>query len=553
MKKTKRLLMMIMSLVLVLTMAQVTAFARYSVSSVEESEVTDITQLVLNKQYEVSLSPEAGKPEGTKWYKFTPEITDNYYFSSTGECDTYGTLYQFDNGTYNKVASNDDSATSRNFCLTAKLEAGTTYYYCVSLYDGNVSGTFNVMLEKRKDITKLEVIGATEGIYELDFAATVEVKLTYDDNSVFTMTISSYPSPNTYEPDREYLFSSRKDKYGYEIGIFILGKYYNDIINKVSGTYPVQIAIVDEEGNKTLQRNYSIDCLKMDDYFKNAPKLECGTVLESNSPYEYIYPMTPYIVEIEENGYYYLQNKSSNERGVNVGLALIYKDEDGNVRWLYCYTMGPTMIDKGTYYALFIEGEKNLKTVFGAYSGVAYVPAKAVTAPTSLQMEVNAIKNLGAKIVPEISKDKITYFSSNPKVATVDIFGNVTAIAPGTATITVVANKKIAKCTVTVTKNEASNPPAVVKPGKVTKLTVKNNKKGSVSVKFNKAKNAKKYIVKYSTDKKFKKGVKTKTITRNSCTIKKLKKGKTYYVKVCAVNGKAKSSFTRAKRVKIKK
>ncbi|MBR0399842.1 MAG: InlB B-repeat-containing protein [Mogibacterium sp.] len=74
------------------------------------------------------------------------------------------------------------------------------------------------------------------------------------------------------------------------------------------------------------------------------------------------------------------------------------------------------------------------------------------------------------------------------------------------------------------------------------------------------------YLVRYSTDKRFKKGVRTKTVkgsAKTKLTLKKLKKGKTYYVTVCAytkvVNKVTDTeeticgSWTKAKKVKIKK
>lgn len=93
----------------------------------------------------------------------------------------------------------------------------------------------------------------------------------------------------------------------------------------------------------------------------------------------------------------------------------------------------------------------------------------------------------------------------------------------------------------------------VIKPSKVTNLSIKNSRKKSIVIKFKKSKNAEKYKIQYSTDKKFKKGVKTKTTKKTTYTIKKLKKKSTYYVRVCAVNGDTKSNWSTIKKVKIKK
>lgn len=75
---------------------------------------------------------------------------------------------------------------------------------------------------------------------------------------------------------------------------------------------------------------------------------------------------------------------------------------------------------------------------------------------TALSLEPHSTFQLTASALPELACQKyFTYTSSNPKVATVDSNGKITAIANGKATITVLAgdgSKKKATCTVTVAK-----------------------------------------------------------------------------------------------------
>ncbi len=96
----------------------------------------------------------------------------------------------------------------------------------------------------------------------------------------------------------------------------------------------------------------------------------------------------------------------------------------------------------------------------------------------------------------------------------------------------------------------------VVTPGRVIVTSIKNKKKRSLVFKLKKVKNAKGYQYTYATNKKFKKG-KTKTTKKLTVTIKKLKKKKTYYVRVRAysvTNGKKKyGKWSKTKKVKIKK
>ena len=99
------------------------------------------------------------------------------------------------------------------------------------------------------------------------------------------------------------------------------------------------------------------------------------------------------------------------------------------------------------------------------------------------------------------------------------------------------------------------------KPSKQTKKTtlskpvikkVKAGKK-TLTVQFAKVKNAKKYVVEVSTNKKFKKNVSKKTVKKGTKAVfKKLRSKKTYYVRVRALNGKNKSAYSKVKSKKVK-
>lgn len=74
------------------------------------------------------------------------------------------------------------------------------------------------------------------------------------------------------------------------------------------------------------------------------------------------------------------------------------------------------------------------------------VPAEGVTAPETLNLEVNGenTAQLDVKATPEDATDvTFTYESSNPEVATVDENGVVTAVANGEADITVTMTQKL--------------------------------------------------------------------------------------------------------------
>ncbi len=99
---------------------------------------------------------------------------------------------------------------------------------------------------------------------------------------------------------------------------------------------------------------------------------------------------------------------------------------------------------------------------------------------------------------------------------------------------------------------------AKVSVSKAKLSSAKNSKKKTLVVKAKKTRGAAGYEYIIATDKKFKKNVKKSTTTKTSVTFKKLKKGKTYYVKVRAykkdsANSKVYGSYSAVKKVKIKK
>ena len=149
------------------------------------------------------------------------------------------------------------------------------------------------------------------------------------------------------------------------------------------------------------------------------------------------------------------------------------------------------------------------------------------------------------------AKGKITYKTGNKKVATVNSKGKVTVKGTGKATITVTA-----KATSTYSKSvKKITVYGVPKKPEMKKLTAGKKK---FTIQWKKDKKADGYQVQYSTDKKFKKNVKSVNVSKKStkATVKKLKKRKTYRVRVCSykkINGKKYySGWGKVKSVKVK-
>ena len=181
-----------------------------------------------------------------------------------------------------------------------------------------------------------------------------------------------------------------------------------------------------------------------------------------------------------------------------------------------------------------------------------HAKAQSITAEDVTATTKTADFNLNAKTSGD---GALSYVSDNESVATVDANGVVSIKGVGEANITITAAQ---------TANSAADIKTVkvtVKPAKMSLLSVKSKKKKTAYIKWSKDTKVNGYVLQYSTSKKFtKKTTKTVTISKtsvNAKTIKKLKAGKKYYVRMRAfanVNGKkVNGAFSKVKTVKVKK
>ena len=104
-----------------------------------------------------------------------------------------------------------------------------------------------------------------------------------------------------------------------------------------------------------------------------------------------------------------------------------------------------------------VKGDTKLAS-FNVKVNPKLVTSVALDKKTASVIEGDSIK-LVAKVSPaDATNKKVTWKSSNTKVAKVDANGKITAVAPGTADITVTSadgSKKSATCKITVTKKQA--------------------------------------------------------------------------------------------------
>lgn len=212
----------------------------------------------------------------------------------------------------------------------------------------------------------------------------------------------------------------------------------------------------------------------------------------------------------------------------------------------------------------------------------------------TLEMIVGQKEVLNAIVTPDHAELKdVLWISSNEKVASVDETGKVTALSQGNTSIfarskdgsnrQAVCQIVVSNQTVTPPTSSPSPSPAasakpidsvsespVVSPSKkpasmarvtVGKAKIKSLKKGKarqIKVKIRKVKGAVGYEVLYAQNKKFNQ-VKKKFLTKKtSFTVKKLKRGRTYYIKARAykLNHKGKKvygSYSSVRKIKIRK
>ena len=146
--------------------------------------------------------------------------------------------------------------------------------------------------------------------------------------------------------------------------------------------------------------------------------------------------------------------------------------------------------------------------------------------------------------------------SSQPVTSTVTATATASS-AEYQVPITAAQTTKTADTTKKATATKKSN--KTVKKPKNTKIKKLTSKKTNLTITWSKVSGVKGYQIQVATDKKFKKNKKTVTIKKQKTTkktIKKLKSGKKYYVRIrtykVSKNKKVYSSWTKAKKVKIK-
>ncbi|MBQ6392932.1 MAG: RICIN domain-containing protein [Eubacterium sp.] len=176
--------------------------------------------------------------------------------------------------------------------------------------------------------------------------------------------------------------------------------------------------------------------------------------------------------------------------------------------------------------------------------------ANSITATKTFEKTGMVNKSQSFMLNAKSTSGKLTY-QSNSNYVTVSSDGKVT-----------IKENFCGKAIITVSSPEtasfkAASPVAVtinVKPGKMKVSTAKNLKNKKIKVTWKKQTGADRYQVQYSLKSSFKKA-KVKNAASAGITIKKLKTGRTYYIRLRAYNNTLKKwgAWSKRKKVKIKK
>lgn len=187
---------------------------------------------------------------------------------------------------------------------------------------------------------------------------------------------------------------------------------------------------------------------------------------------------------------------------------------------------------------------------------VKVLTVKLRISPNTITLKEGQSIQLKTVISPVDSTEKVTWRSTNSKIAKVDQIGKVTALKSRETTIYATTDNLSywTGCYVQVKKASTNSRNISVSKTVIKKVSALKKKKALI--KYKKVKGASNYQVQYSMKKNFA-GAKTKTAKGNSLKVSGLKVKKKYYfrVRVCKkVNGKTYySGWSNVKSVKAKK
>lgn len=409
MKKSRKLISVILTAVMILTAFPLTALQAFA-------EV-DYTDIALGDTVQIELT--SNNP--IKYLRFIPQTSGTYYFKSFDQIDnTDPKGYVYDES-LNELSSNDDTD-GRNFLVECFLEAGTTYYLGCSTYNGNVAGAYSILLTDNLPVTDVII---NEGD-QINGLAGSEKQLTAD----YRPTVANEP---------QYVWESSDTS--------VATVDSTGLVSFIStGTATITLSV---QGNSSISTICTVNVVTPTALQLNVPKtadITGGGCLA-------YYSFTP-----TESGTYTFESLSDSDTYGHLyddGLNQLDYDDDGgensNFKITYQLDADTTYIFGARYYSTSETGSFNvvLKKAVSAssiefaegssYSGIAY-----------------EAKTFNVTLLPEgCVEESCSFYSDNEDVAIISYYGSneceVRLLAPGTATLKAESESGLtATCDITV-------------------------------------------------------------------------------------------------------
>lgn len=270
--------------------------------------------------------------------------------------------------------------------------------------------------------------------------------------------------------------------------------------------------------------------------------------------------VNPHIVKFDANGGTVSKDiLKFSTHNATIGSLPIPKRDGYIFKGWYTAKTGGTMITATTKVTKTMAVYAQWKAVAQQVTAPGKVSTPALKSKNSGQITVSFKKVSNAKgyEIKYSTSDKFTTATTKTTTLT-GTAKTLTKLTPG-KTYYVKVRAYVLDGTKKVYGNYSSVKNITLAPNKANTPTLKNSKSKQLTVSFKKVANAKGYEITYSTNKKFAKSTtKTTIVTKTSATLKNLKKGQTYYVKVRAFvknasNKNVYGAYSAVKTIKIKK
>lgn len=286
--------------------------------------------------------------------------------------------------------------------------------------------------------TNYRIVGSVIGTHTFTFSNACY----YGNHTIDSSNIASNPKCKvcgTELPNAKLNASSLKMQTKKAFNLKIASKYKNDTVSTWTSTN-ASIVSVDKNGKITAKKSGTATVqAKM----KSGMVAKCKVTVQKGAVKTTKITSVPSTLKIEKGKTYNLKPElmplTSSEKitysSSNKSIATV--NSKGKI----------TAKKSGTAKITVKSGSKKVTVKVT----VPKVETKAVNnVPAELSIKLKKTYTLKPKLSPSNSEEKITYSSSNKKVATVSSKGKITAKKKGTTVITVKSGKKTAKCKVTV-------------------------------------------------------------------------------------------------------